>query len=58
VAGPEDSVVKAACHMSAESAMDDQTPAVPPIPSLAELGVDLLRVTPFQRLTSVTLPFL
>jgi beta-carotene hydroxylase len=38
--------------------MDDQTPALPPVPSLAELGVDLLRVTAFQRLTSVTLPFL
>lgn len=38
--------------------MDEQSPAaLPPLPTLAELGFDLLRITGFQRFMSLSLPF-
>ena len=32
-------------------------PTPPPLPSLADLGLDLLRITPFQRLSTLLIPF-
>ena len=32
-------------------------PAAPPLPTLSDLGEDLLRITPFQRLTTLLTPF-
>jgi beta-carotene hydroxylase len=38
--------------------VDDQRPTDPPLPSLAELGLDLLHISPFQRIISLIIPFL
>jgi beta-carotene hydroxylase len=38
--------------------VDEQRPADPPLPSLAELGLDLLHISRFQRITSLMIPFL
>jgi beta-carotene hydroxylase len=40
-----------------EATLNDPPPISPPLPSLADLGLDLLRINPFQRITTLLAPF-